>query len=131
MKELAAIPGSDRRPLLQQRMDDGLLGRKTGAGFYEYRDGRAKIDAEPPAPDYDGRPVWAGSDELSSLVASLDATLDKGAEPGNDSLILVAPLGDSAAKTAANSGLGCLEDKLGEKHRSCYTFHLGENHENF
>lgn len=92
-------------PLLQQRMEDGLLGRKTGAGFYEYLDGRATIDAEPPAPDYDGRPVWAGSDELSSLVASLDATLDKGAEPGNDSLILVAPLGDSAAKTAANSGL--------------------------
>jgi len=92
-------------PLLQQRMEDGLLGRKAGAGFYQYQDGSVVTGPEPPAPNYDGRSVWVDSDRLTDLVENLGGSLDKDAKPGNESIILVSPLGGTAAKTISDGGL--------------------------
>jgi 3-hydroxybutyryl-CoA dehydrogenase len=45
-----------------QRLAGGVLGRKTGQGFYVYSEGKAQIAAEPPAPEVaDMPPVWVST----------------------------------------------------------------------
>ncbi|MBT6095418.1 MAG: 3-hydroxyacyl-CoA dehydrogenase [Rhodospirillaceae bacterium] len=97
--------------MLQMRLDAGLLGRKVGKGFYDYPDGKQVVPDEAPAPEYDGRKVWVSNampefaDKLRAIVAAAGAPLDDGDAPGNDSLILVTPLGDDATTAAVNEGL--------------------------
>ena len=45
-----------------QRLAGNVLGRKTGAGFYRYVDGKAQVPAEPPAPQVgEMPPVWVSA----------------------------------------------------------------------
>ena len=84
-----------------QRLACGVLGRKTGEGFYKYVDGVAQVAAEPPAPrvsDGDLPPVWVSSRaarraELLQLLKDLGAKIETGASPSMHALTLVAPLG--------------------------------------
>lgn len=98
-------------PLLQMRLDAGLLGRKVGRGFYEYPDGKMQAPDEAPAPAYDGRPVWvsnampAFADKLKAIVTDAGGALESGDTPSADALILVTPLGDDATTAATDQGL--------------------------
>ncbi|MFK7963706.1 MAG: 3-hydroxyacyl-CoA dehydrogenase [Burkholderiaceae bacterium] len=89
-----------------QRYAAGLFGRKTHEGFYRYADGKKVAAAEPVQVPQSNGPVkvWiAPGDGQSSLAAtceSLGASIDEGAEPAPDSLILLAPLGHDAAWSA-------------------------------
>jgi 3-hydroxybutyryl-CoA dehydrogenase len=86
---------------LRQRLTAGLLGRKTGRGFYEYRDGKQVAVTPPPVPEQVERlPVWAGSPELAVLVKAAGWEPDRGEKPGAASLCLVAPFGADATHTA-------------------------------
>jgi 3-hydroxybutyryl-CoA dehydrogenase len=82
-----------------QRLAGGLLGRKTGEGFYRYADGAAQTPAEPPAPTVaEMPPVWvspraARRSELLQLLKNLGASIETGASPSMNALVLVAPLG--------------------------------------
>ncbi|MDP3604167.1 MAG: 3-hydroxyacyl-CoA dehydrogenase [Polaromonas sp.] len=82
-----------------QRLAGGLLGRKTGEGFYRYVDGAAQVAPEPPVPAVtDMPPVWvspraARRSELLQLLKSLGASIETGASPSMNALVLVAPLG--------------------------------------
>ncbi len=82
-----------------QRLAGGLLGKKTGAGFYTYEDGRAQLHTERPAPHVDEMPpVWvspraARRVELLTLLRDLGAKIETGASPSPGALTLVAPLG--------------------------------------
>ena len=82
-----------------QRLAAGLLGKKSGAGFYTYENGIAQISAEPPAPQVDDMPpVWvspraARRIELLTLLRDLGAKIETGASPSPIALTLVAPLG--------------------------------------
>jgi 3-hydroxybutyryl-CoA dehydrogenase len=82
-----------------QRLAGGLLGRKTGEGFYRYQDGAAQMPAEPPAPPVtEMPPVWvspraARRAELLQLLKNLGAGIETGASPSMHALVLVAPLG--------------------------------------
>jgi 3-hydroxybutyryl-CoA dehydrogenase len=82
-----------------QRLAGGLLGRKTGEGFYRYVDGAAQVTPEPPVPAVaDMPPVWvspraARRSELLQLLKNLGASIETGASPSMDALVLVAPLG--------------------------------------
>ena len=82
-----------------QRLAGGLLGRKTGEGFYAYVDGKAQRAAEPPAPSVTTLPpVWvspraARRAGLLQLLKDLGASIETGATPSESALILVAPLG--------------------------------------
>ena len=82
-----------------QRLAGGLLGRKTGAGFYRYEGGQAQVPAEPPVPAVDDLPpVWVSSRatrraELYQLLKHLGAKIETGQSPSAQALTLVAPLG--------------------------------------
>jgi 3-hydroxybutyryl-CoA dehydrogenase len=82
-----------------QRLAGGMLGRKTGEGFYRYQDGAAQVTPEPPAPTVvEMPPVWvspraARRSELLQLLKNLGANIETGASPSMSALVLVAPLG--------------------------------------
>jgi 3-hydroxybutyryl-CoA dehydrogenase len=82
-----------------QRLAGGLLGRKTGEGFYKYADGAAQVPAEPAVPVVEEMPpVWlspraARRAELLLLLKNLGAKIETGQSPSPNALTLVAPLG--------------------------------------
>ncbi len=90
-----------------QRLAGGLLGRKTGEGFYRYSDGSAERLPEPSVPECAVLPpVWiparaARRPELLQLVHTLGAQLETGAAPSPEALIVVAPLGFDVTTIAA------------------------------
>ncbi|MDO9216756.1 MAG: 3-hydroxyacyl-CoA dehydrogenase, partial [Lacisediminimonas sp.] len=82
-----------------QRLAGGMLGRKTGEGFYRYADGVIQTPAETPAPHVvDMPPVWvspraARRSELLQLLKDLGATIETSVSASPQALMLVAPLG--------------------------------------
>ena len=86
-------------PITAQRLAGGMLGKKTGTGFYHYTDGVAQLPAEPAAPVVaEMPPVWvspraARRAELYQLLKDLGADIETGTSPSPQALTLVAPLG--------------------------------------
>ena len=82
-----------------QRLAGGVLGRKTGAGFYRYEHNVAQVAPEPPAPPVGTLPpVWVSPratrrTALHHLLQALGATIETGPAPSAAALALVAPLG--------------------------------------
>ena len=82
-----------------QRLAGGLLGRKTGEGFYRYTDGVMQTSAEAPAPVVlEMPPIWvspraARRSELIQLLKNLGANVETGVSASPQALMLVAPLG--------------------------------------
>jgi 3-hydroxybutyryl-CoA dehydrogenase len=97
--------------LLRQRYVAGLLGRKVGRGFYQYRDGKLVPPGERPTAQGKRVPVsivaaevaWRA--ELRKLVESAGWQLDTNDKPAANALCLVAPLGEDATTAALNAGL--------------------------
>ncbi len=94
-----------------QRLAGGLLGRKVGEGFYRYAGG--SVVADPALDEVDAPPVPAGvrawvsrgamQAQVRALLEGLGASLDTGAQPSPDSLIVLTPMGIDA--TTAAQGL--------------------------
>jgi 3-hydroxybutyryl-CoA dehydrogenase len=82
-----------------QRLAGGVIGRKSGAGFYRYQDGKAQVPPEPAVPQVaELPPVWVSSRaarraELYQLLKDLGAKVETGQSPSLQALALVAPLG--------------------------------------
>lgn len=97
--------------LLRQRYIAGLFGRKVSRGFYAYRDGKQVPVSERPAPEGKRVPVWIDAaevgwrTELSKLVQDAGWALDTKEKPTEESLCLVAPLGQDATSVALDRGL--------------------------
>lgn len=89
-----------------QRLAGGVLGRKTGAGFYNYVDGVQQVPAEPAVPQVTALPpVWVSPsafrrEQWLALLQAAGATVEQGARPSAQALILVAPLGDDVTTAA-------------------------------
>jgi len=96
-------------PITGQRVAAGLLGRKTGRGFYRHEGGKQESLPSAAAPSARPSAVWVSSralgGKLKDLVAKLGAKLDAGAKPAEGSLCLVAPLGEDATTSALAEGL--------------------------
>ncbi|WP_423779879.1 3-hydroxyacyl-CoA dehydrogenase [Delftia acidovorans] len=100
-------------PIAAQRVAAGLLGRKTGQGFYRYTDGHAEQPAEAPVPQVQALPpVWVSAraarrNEIYQLLKSLGARIETAQAPTEQALILVAPLGLDVTTVAAVERLDC------------------------
>ena len=95
-----------------QRVAAGLLGRKTGQGFYRYDNGQ-KIEAAEPAPAevLINRPFWLDSQDaqvrsqVSAVLSAAGATLEQGNQPSAEAICLVTPQGEDCTQLAARLGL--------------------------
>ncbi len=89
--------------LLEPRVAAGLLGRKTGRGWYVYgEDGAAQKVPEPPVPARKDVPVWVAPNAggLKELLARLECRIETGQRPSNEAILFVSPLGQDATTTA-------------------------------
>jgi len=79
-------------PITRQRLASGLLGRKSGRGFYTYSDGRAEVIAPPEVPTAPTTPLWISprnAEAHATAVALLDAhgvIVDRGRRPADNSV---------------------------------------------
>ncbi|ALK97087.1 3-hydroxyacyl-CoA dehydrogenase [Massilia sp. WF1] len=98
-------------PIARQRLAAGLLGRKSGRGFYVYQDGQRQDAAPAPVPQRSDAPVWLGAADahawpaVDRLLDALGAARDRGERPAESSLCLVLPLGQDATTLAVAAGL--------------------------
>jgi 3-hydroxybutyryl-CoA dehydrogenase len=82
-----------------QRLAGGMLGRKTGEGFYRYADGVMQLPAEAPVPQVaEMPPVWVSPrasrrSELLQLLKNLGAKIETGQSASPQALMVLAPLG--------------------------------------
>ncbi len=89
--------------LAEPRVAAGLLGRKTGRGWYVYgKDGAAEAVPETKAPAVKPDSVWAVP-ELKELFLKLDVNLE--ISPSKNSVCFIAPLGKDATTAALELGL--------------------------
>jgi 3-hydroxybutyryl-CoA dehydrogenase len=87
--------------LVEPRVAAGLLGRKTGRGWFEYGPD-LRMPPEPPAPTAKPQSVWAVP-ELKELLSGLGAKLQPAPSP--ETLNFVAPLGRDATAAALQNKL--------------------------
>lgn len=99
-------------PITAVRYAGGILGRKTGEGFYRYEDGQKQLPETLPAPAHKaGLKVWLaplhpeGYARAHALLSTLDIVLLETEEAPDDALIVVTPYGEDVATVVANFGL--------------------------
>lgn len=98
-------------PIARVRLAGGLLGRKSGKGFYDYEDGKQIVSEIDQAPNALPHRVWVSSrypsaaESVIAIVQSSGIELDQGSQPDVDSLIVVTPLGSDATTAAIEEGL--------------------------
>ncbi len=95
-------------PITAVRAAGGLLGRKTGEGFYRYEGGQKIVPAEPAVPEYpEGLSVWlapyhsTGHRRAAALLRELGIEPVTSEQPPRDALIVVTPCGEDAASVVA------------------------------
>ena len=97
-------------PLARQRMAAGLYGRKSGRGFYDYRNGERIAPAAAPVPAARPESVWISPAEpegrraLEALLRG-EIRVETGDRPGSGSVCLVTPFGQDATGAALAQGL--------------------------
>ncbi len=96
-------------PITGGRLSAGLLGRKSGCGFYHHENGKQEEIPELPAPAARPASVWVShaglGANLTLLLRKLGAHIDRGVRPAAQSLCLVAPLGADATTSAIDEEL--------------------------
>jgi 3-hydroxybutyryl-CoA dehydrogenase len=88
-------------PISAQRVQAGLLGQKTGAGWYRYENGKKVEPATAPVPATKAKSVWVRPSEhhpdlqapLLDVLSRAGAEIERGDKPGKEALILVTPIG--------------------------------------
>ncbi|MBT7706854.1 3-hydroxyacyl-CoA dehydrogenase [archaeon] len=95
------------------RFEAGLFGRKSGAGFYRYTDGKIDRPEEAPPPDKLPARVWVsqanvlGGERVAACLKAVSdvVEMETGDTPSADALCLVTPLGADATTAATDQGL--------------------------
>ncbi|MFN3658773.1 MAG: 3-hydroxyacyl-CoA dehydrogenase [Pseudolabrys sp.] len=96
--------------LMTTRVAGGLLGRKTGQGFYRY-DGPPEAGEPTVAVPAAAKPAaaWVADEEggaaLGEILQRAGVKAMLGGEPANDALCFVTPLGEDATAAAVRLGL--------------------------
>jgi 3-hydroxybutyryl-CoA dehydrogenase len=98
-------------PIAAQRLAGGLLGRKTGRGFYDYAEGKAVTLPAAVAPAALPGRVWVSqthpewADVLRDIAAAAGVAVESDYVPGGDALCIVTPLGADATTCCVEQGL--------------------------
>lgn len=98
-------------PIARQRLAAGLLGRKSGRGFYTYADGRQQVPEPRPTPAASTVRLWisaqheAARTDLVERLAATAVTIDEGERPQPGSACIVFPVGGDATAAALAEGL--------------------------
>ncbi|HEY3600106.1 MAG TPA: 3-hydroxyacyl-CoA dehydrogenase family protein, partial [Paraburkholderia sp.] len=98
-------------PITGMRLAGGLIGRKTGEGFYRYVDGKPQAPPEASAPVALPQRVWVSKrhpqarDAVLQLIAKARVPLDDSNTPAADSLLVVTPFGLDATTAALDEAL--------------------------
>ena len=99
-------------PITAVRQAGGLLGRKTGEGFYRYPDGKQEVPAAASVPPAAAElKVWVapyhavGHTRAKALFESLGAQCVAGEQPPADALLVVTPFGEDTATVISRHGL--------------------------
>ncbi|MBX7201094.1 MAG: 3-hydroxyacyl-CoA dehydrogenase [Rhodospirillaceae bacterium] len=98
-------------PLAAQRLAGGVLGRKTGRGFYSYDNGSAAptpvaaVPATLPAKVWisQAQPAWAA--HLREIALAAGVTVEGKISPSAEALCIVTPLGTDATSLCLTNGL--------------------------
>ncbi len=96
-----------------RRLAAGLLGRKTGEGFYAYADGNRRDPEEEAAPAERPSTVWVsgaepdGAEALRAFLRALPQppAIETGDVPSSRALCLLTPFGDDATTAATEQGI--------------------------
>lgn len=102
--------------LTRQMLDAGLLGKKTGHGFYVYDlQGQKLVAPEAPAQSVLPSSVWLSrartqqAGRVEALIAALcrqaGVVFEQGAKPGPAALCIVTPLGEDTSSCVLQQGL--------------------------
>jgi 3-hydroxybutyryl-CoA dehydrogenase len=98
-------------PLLVQRRTAGMLGVKSGEGFYAYVNGKREIPHASARALLDVGPIWVSDVESAlaalarTLLTGLGATLETGSAPSARAIGVVTPIGDDVTSCCAREGL--------------------------
>jgi 3-hydroxybutyryl-CoA dehydrogenase len=96
-------------PITRSRLAAGLLGRKTGRGFYVYEGDKQVVPPAPATPAAWAGSVWVapgeGSLAVAALVTKLGVRLEKGQKPTKAALILIPVLGDDCTTACVRLGV--------------------------
>ena len=93
-------------PIAAQRLAAGLLGRKSGRGFYRY-DGASNAEAPVSGAAPWSGPVWvsdahsSAAEPVRDLLQRLGTTVETGLAPAAEALIVVTPLGTDVSACIA------------------------------
>ena len=95
-------------PITAVRVAGGLLGRKTGAGFYAYPDGQKQLPEEVKVPQLPAKlSAWVapyhstGHRRAAALLRELGVETITSETPPKDALIVVTPYGEDTATVVA------------------------------
>ncbi|MFF5900536.1 3-hydroxyacyl-CoA dehydrogenase [Streptomyces argenteolus] len=95
--------------LTPNRVTAGLLGRKTGQGWFTYGPEAPAPAPEPPVTGDADRPVFVvageGAEELRSALGAAGATVETGTGPSGGAVVLVPVWGTTVAAAVASLGL--------------------------
>jgi 3-hydroxybutyryl-CoA dehydrogenase len=101
------------QPIQRLRVEGGLYGQKSGAGWYVYKDGKKQEPAPRPAPKAMPRSVWVYPSKqhpdlqapFLELFAKAGASIERGERPGDKALIVVMPIGYDITTAATELSL--------------------------
>jgi 3-hydroxybutyryl-CoA dehydrogenase len=97
--------------LAAQRLAGGLLGRKTGRGFYTYTNGAPNPMPVAPVPAAKPSSVWVSqthpewAEVLREIVGAAGVTVETDHAPSREALCIVTPLGGDATTSCLMQGL--------------------------